>query len=362
MLYVNEATDKSFADYCAKLRASGFENIRSFAKGSNRYATYTKGNMCQEVNYYPVNREMRCIVLPENVYVSGSEYDLTRSFSDTATPLFTQVGLNYDKVINGMSYILRTQENSFIVIDGGMDGQGEETTIYNLMAEQSGMEKPVIAAWILTHPHNDHIGAVSDFITKYGSKIVPELIIFNFPDEDILCTAGNDCDAKSCGVIRQALSGKWKECRFVKPHTGQKLLISGVEIEILHTAEEVYPDTQAMLRNNANSMVFTMKTAGRSILITGDISYTYGTEMLAWYGNELKCDILQVIHHARTHGSIEIYKAAAPTVALWPTSKASDEEYGSRNYNVWLRNNVPYNVYCYNGTATVNLLTMEIRQ
>lgn len=362
MLYVSGATDGNYTDYCATLRQAGFEQLRTSAKGSNRYATYAKGNVCVEVNYYPANREMRCIVLPENVYVAGSEYDLTKVFSGTAVPLLTQVGLNYTQVINGMSYVLRTQENTFIVIDGGMGGQGEETAIYNLMVEQSGMETPVIAAWILTHPHNDHIGAISDFITRYGGRIVPERIIFNFADDKILGTAGNDCDGKSYGVIKRALSGKWKDCRVIKPHTGQKLLIDGVEIEILHTAEEVYPDTDAMLRNNANSMTFTMKTAGRSILITGDISSTYGTEMIGWYGNELKCDILQVIHHARTHGSIAFYKAAAPTIALWPTSRTSDEEYGSRDYNAWLRDNVPHNVYCYNGTATVNLLTMEIRQ
>lgn len=362
MLYVGGATDGNFTDYCATLREAGFEQLRSSAKGSNRYATYAKGNVCVEVNYYPANREMRCIVLPENVYAAGSEYDLTQVFSGTTEPLLTQVGLNYTQVINGMSYVLRTQENTFIVIDGGMDGQGEETAIYDLMVEQSGTETPVIAAWILTHPHNDHIGAIADFITRYGGQIVPERIIFNFADDQFLSTSGNDYHVKSYGVIKRALSGKWKECKVIKPHTGQKLLIDGVEFEILHTVEEVYPDTDAMLRNNANSMVFTMKTAGRSILITGDISGTYGTEMLGWYGNELRCDILQVIHHARTHGSISFYKAAAPTIALWPTSRASDEEYGSQNYNVWLRDNVPNNVYCYNGTATVDLLTMKIRQ
>lgn len=262
-------------------------------------------------------------------------------------------------MINGMSYILRAPDGSFVIIDGGMAGQGEERHIYDTMVSQSGGKKPVIAAWILTHPHNDHIGAVADFIGRYGSDTVPEAVIFNFINEDAL-KAGNDYDAKSLSVLRGALSGKWKSAKVIKPHTGERLTIGGAGFTILHTPEDIYPDTAAMAYNNANTVAFMIDVAGRRIMITGDLSEKYEKQMADWYGSGLKCDILQVIHHARTHGNIAVYSLMAPEIAMWPASRASDAEYGSKDFNVWLRKNVPQNIYCYDGTASVDLKTMKI--
>ena len=361
MLYAGGITEDDYNGYLAVLAEAGFENIRSSSKGINRYETYAKGEICLEANYYAGEREIRCIVLPENYYAAYPEYFSPSAVEGSTVPLLTQVGLNYTTVLNGMSYILRTTENTFIIIDGGYDGQGEEQHIYDVLCEQSGGSKPVIAAWILTHPHNDHIGAIADFISRYGDELIPQALIFNFVSETDLI-AGDDYAAASYAALNRALSDKWKDCKVIKPHTGQMLWIDGVEMEILHTAEEVFPDTDAMAYNNANTMSFSLKIADRTILITGDLSLPYEQDMVAWYGSGLKCDILQVIHHGRTHGSVDVYRVMNPTIAMWPTSEASDAEYGMKDYNVWLRENVAYNVYCYDGTAVVNLLTMEITQ
>lgn len=359
MLYARDAEESDCTAYADLLGSRGFSRLRSEKNGKNLFLTYAGDGQCLEISYYPAERELRCIVLPENYYTEYPEYFGGTVHDGSTDPIFTQVGLNYSKVINGMSYILRAPDGSFVIIDGGMAGQGEERHIYDTMVSQSGGKKPVIAAWILTHPHNDHIGAVADFIGRYGSDTVPEAVIFNFINEDAL-KAGNDYDAKSLSVLRGALSGKWKSAKVIKPHTGERLTIGGAGFTILHTPEDIYPDTAAMAYNNANTVAFMIDVAGRRIMITGDLSEKYEKQMADWYGSGLKCDILQVIHHARTHGNIAVYSLMAPEIAMWPASRASDAEYGSKDFNVWLRKNVPQNIYCYDGTASVDLKTMKI--
>ena len=57
--------------------------------------------------------------------------------------MLTQVGINYESKVNGMSYILRTPTGSFIVIDGGLGrtGRGREDTGL-LKEQQAGDGKP----------------------------------------------------------------------------------------------------------------------------------------------------------------------------------------------------------------------------
>ena len=40
------------------------------------------------------------------------------------------------------------------------------------------------------------------------------------------------------------------------------------------------------------------------------------------YGSELKSDILQVAHHGWNGGSVEIYNAVLPEIALWPVEQS----------------------------------------
>ena len=60
-----------------------------------------------------------------------------------------------------------------------------------ILKEQSpeGTEKPVIAAWIFTHAHNDHIGVFNHFSDDFHDKVVIEGIYYNFP---VLRRVGRD--------------------------------------------------------------------------------------------------------------------------------------------------------------------------
>ena len=57
-----------------------------------------------------------------------------------------------------MCYVIKTNNNKLIVIDGGIDGHGLYKPPYLLeeLRKISGEEHPVVDAWFITHAHHDH--------------------------------------------------------------------------------------------------------------------------------------------------------------------------------------------------------------
>ncbi len=388
MYRIQDMTLSNYHDYCRKFKnENGYteSNIRKWEDASEtQFRTYTKGNICVELNFYDKStqknsaeaapsEEIRCIVSGENYYTAYPQYFTEGTYSGTAQPLFTQLALNYTSKNNGLSYLVRTQENTFIVIDGGYAGQGEAAHIYATMCEQSGSDRPTIAAWILTHPHGDHIGAIADFIKLYGSTVVPEAVIFNFQDKAALDTY-DDYATDNYDTIYAALAdgGVWSTSTFIKPHTGEILYIDGVKMNVLFTIEDCYGFSSPISYSNGNTMVFSLEAEGKKIMVTSD-TYGYLTDaMTEWYGAEfMKSDIMTVIHHGRTNGSTSTYQNINPTIAVWPTSYESyfvDEKdgviYRDMDYNQWLTANVPHNLFCYEGDYIIKLsdLSYELKE
>jgi hypothetical protein len=75
---------------------------------------------------------------------------------------------------------------------------------------------------------------------------------------------------------------------------------------------------------NATSLMFTMELAGQRIFFGGDGSFS-DAALAERYGEELKCDILQVPHHGfgcgTEAGQIAGYRLMNPTVCLLPVEK-----------------------------------------
>ena len=92
----------------------------------------------------------------------------------------------------GMSYIITLADGSFILIDGGprqrdqhftkalVDGEWVDAPrdeehdcdkLYRLLCERTPAgQKPVVAAWFITHGHSDHTDLAGDFLRKYKDK------------------------------------------------------------------------------------------------------------------------------------------------------------------------------------------------
>lgn len=87
------------------------------------------------------NAEKDGISYTEDEMAVLKEFTTNTGYQSTA--LLTQVWLNFTNRYNGMSYVLRTEQNSFIVIDGGFAGEGEEDNIYQVLQSQAKKKLPL---------------------------------------------------------------------------------------------------------------------------------------------------------------------------------------------------------------------------
>lgn len=129
-------------DYSMELYGLGFATVRINGVGYRLYADFDPS----------WNRSVKAVaqMALDNAETDGISYEdeemkvlkeFTTNTGYQSTALLTQVGLNFKNRYNGMSYVLRTEQDSFIVIDGGFSGEGEEENIYQVLQSQTAKKK-----------------------------------------------------------------------------------------------------------------------------------------------------------------------------------------------------------------------------
>ena len=231
----------------------------------------------------------------------------------------------------GMQYAIRLSDGKFILIDGGVDHDADRARLYRYLCERAEGERPVIAAWLFTHGHYDHVALAAHFMTEYRDAVTIERILYNIPAGDF-----NGYDA---GGVDGEYEEKWFEAVKLHPNallhevkTGEIFSFSGATVEVITSAEDRYPDPPT--NRNQTSAVFKLTfESGRSFLVLGD---AMGERLVNLIDpafpvfcpeEKLKSDILQVAHHglacaaAEQYEAVrELYRRIAPSVAFWPTS------------------------------------------
>lgn len=363
-IHVTSVLEKEYRAYLQTLASLGYIEVNAREYNGNAFHTFSHESTALIAAFFSSSSEARLTVLPYDPYEVYSDiYGSSENAGGDVEPLFTMVSTG-DTI--GMSYVIRTPRGSFIVIDGGWSGYGNGKNILNILKEQNTLDGlPRVAAWILTHPHSDHIGAISEVAAAFYDEIVLERVIFNFIDDELLALSDSkamlNTNSSALKVLRTALKSKnkWQSTKIIKPHTGDILNIDGVTIDILHTHEDVFPNTDALLYNNAASMAFRASCGEHSAFFTADLTSKYMAVLAKRYGDTLKSDILQPTHHGRTHGRIDVYTLVSPSIVMWDTTLASYEEYRVQEYNQYLINNYSRHYIAENGTVTVSFSTLE---
>lgn len=367
MKVVSMVFEQEYRAYLEKLPTLGYTEKASRKLGDTEFHTFSHEGTSLIAAYSGSENIARLTVLPYDPYEAYSDiYGVTEPVVGDVEPLITMVDTGNNGEDTGMSYVIRTTHGSFIIIDGGWAGVGEGKKLMNILKEQNtGESLPVIAAWILTHPHSDHIGAISDIASAYYDEVVLERVIFNYMNDEMLALSDSNkilSNATSpLNVLRKTLKAekKWGYTQVIKPHTGDVLNIDGVTLEILYTHEDVAPNTSNLEYNNAASMAFKASVEDKSAIFFADSSAANMLAMAKRYGEFLKSDILQPTHHGRTHGKIEVYSLVLPEVVLWPCALSSYNEYKNQDYNQYLINNFKRHYISQNGTVTLSFKTLE---
>lgn len=211
-----------------------------------------------------------------------------------------------------MSFVLVTQKNNVIVIDGG-----KEADMPLLKKYVDGRH---ISAWILTHAHDDHVdGFIGEMRKNGGADFDIERVYYNFPDYDKLVGITDVPDPKyfraeleECLPEFNAVRDKFQDKAHIVKQ-GEILEIDEVKIEFQYT---VHDGLYANLMNDS-SLVFKVTTPRKSVLFLGDLGPEGGDVLYRESRDKLKADMVQMAHHGHMNVSMEVYAAIQPTACLW---------------------------------------------
>ena len=343
----------AFITYLNALEEDGWQQYsNNIIEGTNLFATYTKGEGSVYC-YYIAAKNRAYIISSPNQNLEPREQD--NQYEAVCTPLLTQVQLICKQYAGGMSYVIRLSDGRFVIIDGGYNeahfSQAEK--LFALLQEQNVLEKPTIAAWILTHPHSDHIGTAADFLRHYTAADVNiQQLVYNFPsEEDSATDAGltDMDDTANLPTFLLALDMLWPDMKITVCHTGQVYHFADAKFEFLHTIEDYYPQSfSAVSGNNVNSTsaVFTLEVGGQKILFLADCTEDESADLVWMWGSYLKSDIMQASHHCQWGGTVELYETVDPTVVLAPLPTESIAARGILEYKAtqWLWHNESGNI------------------
>ena len=200
----------------------------------------------------------------------------------------------------GMCYVIRLEDGSFIIVDGGYNTEAHADNLYKVLEKQAEGRHIVIAAWIFTHAHADHAGTFIAFTEKYASGVTVESFIYNFPS-DVSVELGTSTDNGDAKAVKNAMAA-YPNAKTVVGHAGQVHQIRNATVNILYTYEMMMP--HKLLDYNTTSMVFNIELEGSKILFLGDAGGETDdnngtlTRMLRIYSaSVLNANIVQVAHH-----------------------------------------------------------------
>ena len=346
MQLVSETNAEEFEKYVKKLENKGF--VREFRREAdgNIFASYVKEDVRVYAYYLYQRHETR--VVRELTSVSSSLEDFGYVYEKQAgeqTVVYQYAMAMRDGTHfkadgyydNGMLYIIKLADNSLMLIDGGRYQQFPESQCDNLMKmlrEITGTkdgEKIRIAAWYVTHAHNDHYKGFIEFSKKYSANFDLRRVFFGLPSvhSDNATLAGGASEYKE---IINAIDTYYNddEVEFLRIHTGQVFNLADMTVEVIYTHEDaVDAETAKSPINNYNnsSSVIKINVDGKSIMFMGDAvegAMSYIT--MTWKGETLRSDGIQLAHHVLNDLSILYHIVKAP-VLLVPQSLHRIEEH-----------------------------------
>ena len=318
---IENAEEGAFDAYIALFEQNGFDKKEEYIQGSHRYAALARGNDCIFINDYRATRQLRIVSETDCRYFAYADV----CGEPIVAPQITQVHLEDF----GLSDVIRLSDGRFIILDGGCPLPPDEERLFKCLKKASPTETPVIAAWIMTHPHGDHYLAHAGFMKRFGDQVKVEKALVNFPDADDVARyprlAGDDrrYEQNISAIVNVPIMYELFEnagAPVYIPHTGQRYRIGDALVEVLTSIDDTYHLSENV---NATSLILRVELGGQVIILGGDGSFST-SKLPERYGKYLKADILQIPHHGFSCGTAEAemagYDLISPEVCFLPVS------------------------------------------
>ncbi len=210
--------------------------------------------------------------------------------------------------------IVKSSDGHLLVVDGGLK------TNAPYLAQYIRANGGRVDAWLLTHPHVDHCGALAVMLEQRQSSEYSGLdlgeIYYGFASEEFYQAHEQSYRLPFIQEINQALGSYDSSRLHYNSPAGTTIQAGNVSVTVMNQA--FLSDVDA---GNNTSIVYMISVGGKRLLVLGDTPYELSQELMKNYSAEaLKADIVQIAHHGQHGGSLAFYSAISPRYALWPSS------------------------------------------
>ncbi len=295
-----------FEGACAYYEKKGYQKYCENTVGEMQSVTYTKGETVITLLFSGVTGDLGF------TYGEGKLPKQVTAYTAVGETTVTQLDTRNEDG-NGMAYIIRLADGSFILIDGGY-AETTDAAYKKLVELNGGSEEDIhIRAWLLTHSHGDHFGNFKEFSGKYAGRVKLDAVLYA-PTHKIsgqdpyFVTQLPDHVKRFEGAALCSIAG------------GMVFTFADVELEVLLTAEQIYKNGDPG-NYNESSVVFRIQNDSGSMVFFGDA----GEHCAAWlcenYGEALKGDMAQASHHGLETGTIAVYDLIKPSTVWWPCAE-----------------------------------------
>ncbi len=309
-LFVLSDADRAQYNRICGLLSQNAERTETNQIGKNPFCFIGSGENLIGVGFSPNNKEIRVTCETGNDYFSV--FPEHGKGTANAVPLLTQCHLACMSADCGMSYVLRTTDGRFILIDGGEDDYEESERLFDLLCAQTETGgKPIVAACFITHLHDDHTTAFCRLWKDHKDDFVLESLIYNIVPDKFNVVYPH--------AVFDTLLPKIKAhgTALIPARTGMKFSFAGLDIDMLYTPDDGYPN--AFSNFNDSSLIFRADFSGRRILFLGDAMPRASDSTANRYEkDDLACEFLQVGHHGYGGGSDKLNRMCDPETLLWP--------------------------------------------
>ena len=314
-LYRNSQT-KEYEAYVSRLLANGYSLLQKNENYNFHFCALTKETEQINILFTPCDQTVRIAVDLQRTSIPL----LQTSCCARGETAFYAFENDHTLIDCGMCLLVQCPDNSFFVVDSGHYFQmNDNDRLHSFMRERTPAgEKIVINGWLVTHTHSDHISKLSDFLKYNCDDVVIEGFYMNFLSENYVSEDWGREENEMGLRFRQQLA-QLKNIPKHKIHTGQRLYIRNLVLDVLCTQEDIHP--QKIEDFNDSSVVVMLAAENTKIFIPGDASEKCSEILEQRFGDKLKCDIVQISHHGHSGLSEKVYEYLHADIAVFPVTR-----------------------------------------
>lgn len=209
-----------------------------------------------------------------------------------------------------LSALVRSSDGGVIVIDGG--AANDSAHLLRVIKENGGR----VDAWLITHCHDDHVGALTDILANHRGEVDIRGIYYCFPEYQWF----HQVEPERTGAL-DALSAQLaslpEDMRHGTLSRGQVIYVTEkLSARVLNAPVKSY-DSFAV---NSSSVMYDITVDGKHLVILGDMGQTVGSNLLkSGTFDGISCDYVQMAHHGQGGVGEEVYRRLAPKNCIWNT-------------------------------------------